>query len=155
MSIRKPSRPAPTRRWRAGSLPWPVCPTPTLPLTTRPSFTSSSARRKKKATATFFPSAVSPSAGKARKWPNWANLKKAGAVALSDDGAPIMNAELMRRVMEYAKMLDLTVIDHCEDSTFPTRGDARGGSLHGAGPPGNSSGFRNRHGRAAISCWRK
>jgi len=43
-------------------------------------------------------------------------LKRAGAVALSDDGAPIMNAELMRRVMEYAKMLDLTVIDHCEDS---------------------------------------
>lgn len=42
-------------------------------------------------------------------------LKKAGAVALSDDGSPVMNAELMRRVMEYAKMLDLTVIEHCED----------------------------------------
>ena len=49
-------------------------------------------------------------------------LKKAGAVALSDDGAPIMNAELMRRVMEYAKMLDLTVIDHCEDSHLSNEG---------------------------------
>src|SRR5258708_36509989 len=37
-------------------------------------------------------------------------LKKAGAVALSDDGAPIMNAELMRRVMENAQMLGLTVM---------------------------------------------
>jgi dihydroorotase len=42
-------------------------------------------------------------------------LKRAGAVGLSDDGAPVMNAELMRRVMEYAKMVGLPVIDHCED----------------------------------------
>ncbi len=49
-------------------------------------------------------------------------LKKAGAVGLSDDGAPIMNAELMRRVMEYAKMHDLVVIDHCEDMHLSNNG---------------------------------
>jgi dihydroorotase len=49
-------------------------------------------------------------------------LKKAGAVGLSDDGAPIMNAELMRRVMEYAKMHDLVVIDHCEDMDLSNNG---------------------------------
>ncbi len=49
-------------------------------------------------------------------------LKRAGAVGLSDDGAPIMNAELMRRVMEYAKMLDLVVIDHCEDVNLANNG---------------------------------
>ncbi len=49
-------------------------------------------------------------------------LKRAGAVALSDDGAPIMNAELMRRVMEYAKMQDLVVIDHCEDMNLSNNG---------------------------------
>ncbi len=49
-------------------------------------------------------------------------LKRAGAVGLSDDGAPIMNAELMRRVMEYAKMLDLVVIDHCEDQNLANNG---------------------------------
>lgn len=49
-------------------------------------------------------------------------LKKAGAVALSDDGAPIMNAELMRRVMEYAKMHDMVVIDHCEDMDLSNNG---------------------------------
>ncbi len=75
-------------------------------------------------------------------------LKKAGAVALSDDGAPIMNAELMRRVMEYAKMLDLTVIDHCEDShPFQRRYVMHdGGSFHGHGLAGDSRRFRNRDG---------
>ena len=42
-------------------------------------------------------------------------LAGAGAVALSDDGAPIMNSEVLRRVMEYAGMFDLPVISHCED----------------------------------------
>ncbi len=43
------------------------------------------------------------------------DLVKAGAVALSDDGAPIMNSEVLRRVMEYAQMFNLPVISHCED----------------------------------------
>jgi dihydroorotase len=49
-------------------------------------------------------------------------LKRAGAVALSDDGASVMNAELMRRVMEYARMLDITIIDHCEDTNLFNNG---------------------------------
>ncbi len=49
-------------------------------------------------------------------------LKRAGVVALSDDGSPVMNAELMRRVMEYAKPLDLVVTDHCEDSNLFNNG---------------------------------
>ena len=42
-------------------------------------------------------------------------LVDAGAVALSDDGSSIMNSEVLRRVMEYAKMFDIPVISHCED----------------------------------------
>jgi dihydroorotase len=42
-------------------------------------------------------------------------LVEAGAVAISDDGAPIMNSEVLRRVMEYASMFDIPVISHCED----------------------------------------
>ncbi len=49
-------------------------------------------------------------------------LKRAGVVGLSDDGAPVMNAELMRRAMEYCKMLDLVIIDHCEDSNLSHNG---------------------------------
>jgi dihydroorotase len=42
-------------------------------------------------------------------------LKEAGCVAVSDDGKPVMNAELMRRAMEYARTFGLTIVQHCED----------------------------------------
>ena len=42
-------------------------------------------------------------------------LKAAGAVAVSDDGHPVMNGQLMRRAMEYASGFGLRVISHCED----------------------------------------
>ena len=42
-------------------------------------------------------------------------MSEAGAVAFSDDGMPVMNSELMRRALEYARMLDRPVISHCED----------------------------------------
>ena len=35
-------------------------------------------------------------------------MKDAGIVAVSDDGRPVMNAELMRRALEYARTFELT-----------------------------------------------
>jgi len=43
------------------------------------------------------------------------DMVEAGAVAISDDGRPVMNSQLMRDAMELAKQLDIPVIDHCED----------------------------------------
>jgi dihydroorotase len=43
------------------------------------------------------------------------SLKQAGVVAITDDGHCIQNHDLMRRALEYAKMFDLTVMDHCQD----------------------------------------
>lgn len=42
-------------------------------------------------------------------------LAAAGCVAISNDGIPIKNTEVFRRVLEYAADLNLVVIDHCED----------------------------------------
>jgi dihydroorotase len=42
-------------------------------------------------------------------------LRDAGAVAFSDDGRPIMNAAVMRRVLEYARGVGRPVVAHCED----------------------------------------
>ena len=42
-------------------------------------------------------------------------LFKAGAVAISDDGCTVMNAEIVRRAMQYCKMFGITLIEHCED----------------------------------------
>ncbi len=44
-----------------------------------------------------------------------AEMQEAGIVAVSDDGRPVMNGELMRRALEYARMLGLVVVQHAED----------------------------------------
>jgi dihydroorotase len=50
------------------------------------------------------------------------SLKRAGVVAITDDGHCVQNNELMRRACEYAKMFDLTVMDHCQDYSLVTDG---------------------------------
>lgn len=42
-------------------------------------------------------------------------LREAGAAAFSDDGRPVADAHVMRRALEYARMLGVPVISHCED----------------------------------------
>lgn len=46
------------------------------------------------------------------------SLKRAGVVAITDDGDCVQNNELMRRAVEYAKMFDLPVMDHCQDASM-------------------------------------
>ncbi|MBV9463658.1 MAG: dihydroorotase [Verrucomicrobiae bacterium] len=43
------------------------------------------------------------------------SLKRAGVVALTDDGKCVQNNELMRRAVEYARMFELPIMDHCQD----------------------------------------
>jgi len=50
------------------------------------------------------------------------SLKKAGVVAITDDGHCVQNNELMRRALEYARMFDLPVMDHCQDYSLVTDG---------------------------------
>ena len=49
-------------------------------------------------------------------------LKQAGVIAITDDGHCVQNHELMRRAMEYARMFDLPVLDHCQDYSLVTDG---------------------------------
>jgi dihydroorotase len=63
-------------------------------------------------------------------------LKEAGCVAVSDDGRPVMSAELMRRAMEYARTFGLTVVQHCEDLTLSS-----GGAMN-EGPVATRAGIR-------------
>ena len=50
------------------------------------------------------------------------SLKKAGVVAITDDGHCVQNNELMRRALEYAKMFGLPLMDHCQDYSLVTDG---------------------------------
>ncbi len=56
-----------------------------------------------------------------------ASMKQAGIVAISDDGKPVMNARVVRRAMEYARALDLPLIEHCEDLHLSAAGDMHEG----------------------------
>ena len=49
----------------------------------------------------------------------------AGAVAVSDDGRPVVSAQLMRTALEYARTFGIPVIDHCEEPTL-----SHGGSMN-------------------------
>src|SRR5712691_10682073 len=52
-------------------------------------------------------------------------LVEGGAVAFTDDGAPVSSAEIMRRALEYCQMFDKAVLSHCEDLEL-----TRGGVMH-------------------------
>lgn len=56
---------------------------------------------------------------------DFAALKSQGVIALSDDGKPVADSQLMRQALEHAGALRLPVIDHCEDPRL-----FRGGVMH-------------------------
>ncbi|MCL2079965.1 MAG: dihydroorotase [Oscillospiraceae bacterium] len=59
------------------------------------------------------------------KLTDFASLKRAGAVALSDDGMPVLDESVMRRALELAKEHDMLIISHCEDEAPMARRDIR------------------------------
>ena len=50
------------------------------------------------------------------------DLKRAGCLAVTDDGKAVLNAGLMRRALEYARMAGLLVMQHCEDPNLAGAG---------------------------------
>jgi dihydroorotase len=56
-----------------------------------------------------------------------ADLKAAGAIAISDDAFPLQNAATVRRVMEYCAMLDLPLLTHNEDKQLTAGGSMNEG----------------------------
>jgi dihydroorotase len=54
-------------------------------------------------------------------------LRQAGCVAITDDGRPVATAMLMRRALEYARMFDMPIIEHCEEQTLKGDGVAHEG----------------------------
>ncbi len=59
----------------------------------------------------------------------YGELKEAGAIALSDDGNPVNDSQLMRRAMEYAKGFGLPIISHCEDLNLAANGVVNEGAV--------------------------
>jgi len=62
---------------------------------------------------------------KGEKLAEFGEMVGAGAVAVSDDGKPVVSSHMMRTALEYARTFNIPVADHCEDLTL-----AEGGAMH-------------------------
>jgi dihydroorotase len=56
-------------------------------------------------------------------------MVRVGCVAITDDGSGVLNSQLFRRALEYAKGFDLLVMEHCEDAQLMADGVMNEGSL--------------------------
>jgi len=56
-------------------------------------------------------------------------MVEAGIVGISDDGKPVMDARLFRRALEYSRLFDLPVIQHCEDTNLSSGGVMHEGAV--------------------------
>jgi dihydroorotase len=77
---------------------------------------------KKKAVVNIFPIASVTKDLKGEEITDMADLRNAGAIAFSDDGHPLENSLVMRRALEYAKLINSLIIDHCEDRNLSNGG---------------------------------
>ena len=107
-----------------------VCCMPnTIPVNDSPTVTSFIVERARHtAIVNVFPIGAITKGSKGEQLAEIGAMKKAGIVAISDDGLPVMNSRVMRRAMEYAASFDLTVIDHCEDLNLSMGGDIHEGA---------------------------
>ncbi len=83
--------------------------------------------RAKNSLVNVFPIAAISKKREGKELAEILELAEQGAVAISDDGSPVMNAELMRRALEYAKMAGIPVIGHEEDATMTEGGQINEG----------------------------
>ena len=77
------------------------------------------------------------------------SLKDAGVVAITDDGHCVQNNELMRRALEYARMFDLPLMDHCQDYSLVTDGVMHEGYWSTVAGTARLAGGRRRNDRSA------
>lgn len=80
------------------------------------------ARAREKGVVNVLPTGAITVGLKGEQMAEIGSLKRAGVVAISDDGHCVQSNEIMRRAIEYAKMFQLPVMDHCQDYTLTADG---------------------------------
>lgn len=103
-----------------------ACMANTSPVNDDPSITEYILKKaREEGSCHVFPIGAISKGLKGEELANIGELREAGCIAVSDDGRPVMNADLMRRALEYASSFGLTVISHAEDMTL-----AEGGAIN-------------------------
>lgn len=94
-----------------------VCPMPnTSPINDSPAITRWMQDPERGAHTNVFPIAAATSGSMGQQLSDFAALKRAGAVGLTDDGKPILEDEMMRKALAAAAHLNLPVVQHAEDT---------------------------------------
>lgn len=85
--------------------------------------------RAHNAAARVYPVGAISKESQGERLAEFGEMKRAGAVACSDDGRPVVNSQMMRRAMEYAANFDLPIISHCEEISLSQHGVMNEGSF--------------------------
>jgi dihydroorotase len=87
------------------------------------------ARAKQVGLVNIFPVAAVSKGQQGENLVEMADLVEGGAVAFSDDGQCVMKADLIRKALEYVKMLDVPIIEHPEDHSISAEGQVNEGFI--------------------------
>ena len=85
--------------------------------------------RAKGAAARVYPVGAISKGSHGEHLAEFGEMQKAGAVAFTDDGRPVVNSQMMRRAMEYAANFDLPIISHCEEISLSQNGAMNEGAI--------------------------
>jgi dihydroorotase len=114
---------------KAGGFTSICCMPNTNPINDTRSVTEFILSQAKDAAARVYPIGAITKGSKGEELAEMGDLFAAGCCAVSDDGKPVMNAAIMRRALEYAKIFDMLVIVHCEDSSLAAKGVMNEGAV--------------------------
>jgi len=105
-----------TRAAAAGGFTSVVCMPNTKPVNDNKAITTYIlAKAKSEGCVNVFPVGAITQGSKGEAMAEMGDMKEAGCVAVSDDGHPVVNSEMMRRALEYARGIGIMVISHAED----------------------------------------
>ncbi|MBM9536594.1 dihydroorotase [Desulfobulbus alkaliphilus] len=112
----------------AGGFTGVACMPNTRPVNDCETVTTTILARAAGASVRVYPVGAVSKGGEGKQLAEFAALKTAGAVAVSDDGRPVHDAQLMRRALEYARDFGLIVISHSEEAAL-SRGVMHEGAM--------------------------
>ena len=121
----------------------------TVPVNDSPEWTRWMLAPERDAVAAVFPVAAATAGSLGHSVTDYAQLKEAGAIAVSDDGKPILEDEIMRQCLKQAAQVGLPVIQHAEDTRLT------GGCSMAAGPLAFRLGLRGYTVEAEASIVRR
>ncbi len=111
-----------TRAAAAGGFTAVACMPNTKPVNDEASVTKFILAPERNASTRVYPAAAISRGSAGTDLAEYGELKEAGAVAVTDDGLPVLDSQLMRRAMEYAGSHDLLVISHSEEIALSKNG---------------------------------